>query len=326
MQKNNQKNINDNFPIVFATDDKYAPSLGVSIKSLILNSSDEKNYTIYILISSLNEYYKNSISKLETKNVKINFINITDFLNKYPKKTFYTCFHFSKAVYFRFFICDIFKNYNKILYCDCDSIFLKDISEIYEVDLEENYIGAVKDLGVFKEISYNKNNYFKDKLKLKNPTNYFNSGFLLMNLDKMRKNNFSQKCLETLKEIKKPKFPDQCVLNKVCENKVKFLNSAWNVINHLKIYYKNISEILPDDIYQEYENNLKYPNFLHFTGGIKPWHNFKSFNADIFFEYARKTQFYEELFYLSIKNQSITKKIIKKPINFLKKIKRKILK
>ncbi|EAK9986125.1 hypothetical protein A9372_08435 [Campylobacter jejuni] len=39
----------------------------------------------------------------------------------------------------------IFKNYNKVVYADCDAIFLKDIAKCYKIDLENNLLGVVLD-------------------------------------------------------------------------------------------------------------------------------------------------------------------------------------
>ena len=42
----------NNIPVVFATDNNFVPYLGVTIKSLVENSSEENNYDIVILYSN----------------------------------------------------------------------------------------------------------------------------------------------------------------------------------------------------------------------------------------------------------------------------------
>ena len=124
---------------------------------------------------------------------------------------------------------------------------------------------------------------------------------LLLNISKLIEEDFFHNCIATLKRIKKPRFVDQCILNIVCENKVKFLDAKWNVENHLHVWRKDLINELPNDIYQEYENNLQQAKFLHYTGSEKPWQNPASFNADLWWKYAQKTPFYEEIIYKNAK-------------------------
>ena len=45
-------------PVFFATDDNYAPFLGVTLKSMFENASREYFYEVYVLITSLNSKNK----------------------------------------------------------------------------------------------------------------------------------------------------------------------------------------------------------------------------------------------------------------------------
>ena len=313
----------DEISIVFSSDDNYSPYLGVTIQSIIEHSNENNEYGIYILDGGISYLKKQRIKSLETKYVKIYFINITPYLTKYDEDLFYICDHFSISAYYRFFIPVVFKTFKKVIYCDCDAVFLRDPAKLYNIDSGENWLCAVRDTEVIRQITTNDEKdlkYYREILKLNKPLDYFNSGVLLMNIPTLLNVDFTNSCIKKLKEIKKPKYVDQCILNSVCEGRVKFLDYNWNVENHLAIFYKLSTLKLPDDIKNKYIEAINNPYFLHFTASLKPWQEPSSYNADIFWKYARMTPFYEEIIYKNTKFilMPIKHKIIYK--NFLQRI------
>ena len=283
-------------PIVFATDNNYAPYLGVAIKSLVEHASKQNSYRIFVLNECLNSIIKNKLELLQTNNVKIYFIDISNYLKQH-KDILFIRDHFSLAIYNRLFIPIIFKNFEKIVYCDCDAVFLDDVANIYNIDIRGYMLGAVKDTEVCREIYCEHDGYFTDTLKIDQPLNYFNSGILSMNIKLLKDCNFVENVLGILKGLNSPRFPDQDVLNIFCEGQVKFFDGSWNVENHLKIWRKNLINELPYPIYLKYEKNLREAKFLHYTGALKPWQDPCCYNAYIWWHYARMTPFYEEILY-----------------------------
>ena len=132
----------------------------------------------------------------------------------------------------------------------------------------------------------------------------------------MREVDFFNTCIKKLKELKKPKYNDQDVLNCVCEDKVKFIDDAWNVeCDFRKRNIPNLSEILTEDECKRFYNATKNIKFLHYWGLDKPWHEPSKTNADYFWKYARLTPFYEEILYknvISYKKHSIYSSISQK--------------
>lgn len=310
MQKNNyifdftiEPRIGDEISVVFSSDNNYIPYLGVAIKSLIENSSFEKKYTIYILTEDLKENIKKKLLSLETSNVKINCIDVAPIFNTLKNTNFYTPGHFTKAVYYRFFIPNIFFKFKKIIYCDCDAIFLDDVAELYNIGIGNSLLGVVKDTVVNCGLSMGYHiEYLQQILKLKEPQNYFNSGICIFNIPSCLEFNLSKKCIEKLEEIKEPKFVDQCVLNAVCENKIYFLDIKWNVQNHAIMEFYNLNEVLTAEQHNEYIDALKNPKFLHYTSHIKPWKCPSSYNANLFWHYAKKTPFFYNIIFKNIKD------------------------
>ena len=137
----NKKNNTKNIPIFFSSDDNYLPYLAVAIKSLIENASRDYNYTIYVLNNGVKQENANKISKMQNKNFKIKFIDVTEkikpIISMLGLRDYYTT-----AIYFRLFIASMFKNLHKALYLDCDIIVLGDISKLYNTELGDNILGA----------------------------------------------------------------------------------------------------------------------------------------------------------------------------------------
>lgn len=292
----------DNVNIVFSTDDNYLKYLAVAIQSLVEYASPENIYSVNILNCELRKENKDKLLLMQKDNIKINFINISSILQKYESKIFYTRLHFSPAVYYRFFIPEIFCNLSKIIYCDCDVIFQHDIAELYNIQLDNKMAGVVKDFVVRAENKEeNTKNfpkgYYTDFLKLKDVNNYFNSGVMLCNIDYMKKINFTEKCIETLENVKIPRYVDQDILNIVCEDKVLFLDFKWNILNHIFDFHKNILNYLSNQERATYLEDYKFPYILHFSSNIKPWQEPSIRNSNFFWKYARKTVFYEEIIY-----------------------------
>jgi len=121
-------------PIFFTVDDKYAPFLGVAMQSLVDNASDENMYIINIMTTAMNEENRAKINKYERENVKILYHDVTDLANNIKDKL-YTRDYYSISTYFRLFIPNMFKQYDKALYLDSDIVILDDIANLYNIDI-----------------------------------------------------------------------------------------------------------------------------------------------------------------------------------------------
>ncbi|WP_337813735.1 glycosyltransferase family 8 protein, partial [Parabacteroides johnsonii] len=216
-----------NVPVVFSVDENYAPYLSVCICSLISNSSNTNNYDIWILDGGLTEVGKSQLKALANnrKNISIRFFDILNF-KELKKKNFYISNHASLANYYRIFIPKIFFYYEKLIYLDCDLLINADIADLYAIDIGNNVLGVVKDACTYFDPDF-WYKYCLEKVQIKKPYNYFNSGVLICNVKQMIDISLTERSMQRLKEFN-PVCWDQCILNSVLENKVKYLPLNWN--------------------------------------------------------------------------------------------------
>ena len=137
--------------------------------------------------------------------------------------------------------------------------------------------------------------YNKEKIGLKNPIDYFNAGIILLNIQKLKK-EYSSEYLFKLAESENWKWFDQDILNKVCNNQILFLDNKWNVLVHLNSDERQLAEFYaPKKIYDYYKSALKDPYIVHYAGNCIPCYMPSVPCAAIFWKYARKSPFYEEI-------------------------------
>ena len=268
-----KENLNT-IPIFFTVDDKYVPFLAVALQSLIENSSEKNYYLIKILYTSITEENQEKIKKYEKENVNIEFVDLNYYINKIKNKL-YTRDYYSVTTYFRLFIPNLYPQYNKALYLDCDIVLLADVAELYNIDMGDNLVAAAPDdviqkIEVFQE-------YVEKVVGVADYINYFNAGVLLMNLDELRKFDFQEKFLYSLEKIKFAVAQDQDYLNRLCKGRVKIISNVWD-----KMPISNDTDT----------NDLK---LIHYNLAFKPWHFEDILYKEYFWKYAKKTEFFDEI-------------------------------
>lgn len=294
----------NNVPIILPSDNNYVPFLGITLQSILDHTSDKKNYDIFILASQITSVNQKRILSLIQgyNNVSLRFCDMDLIMEKF-KVSFPIYAYYTVSTYFRFFAPELFKNFSKVIYLDSDMIVLDDVAKLMDYDLKDNLIGACRDaeanrwqLGPHK---YELQKYYKE-IGLKNPKGYFQAGTLVFNIKQMNKENTMKRFFEQLKTDKKLLCLDQDILNIVCQNRVLYLDVAWNIEWITQIRSENLNKDLSIDMYNLYSKALQNPKIIHYCDDIKPWREPSRPLADIWWKYARKTIFYEEVLFNNI--------------------------
>lgn len=200
----------------------------ISMISFLENNDKDKNLLIYYLLLS-NDFIKEKINIFESlKNnydVRINYYIIPNIFKNWKKWRDNTDSH-----YYKLLIPMLFQNLERILYLDGDTLAYKDISELYNFPLLNNYIAAPPS-------PFNK---MPKKFEIKSKI-YINVGVILINIKKIRK---CKKDLELLYYTSKYShlctLPEQDLTNYVFRNKIGLLPFKYGIYlyGNIKIFEK----------------------------------------------------------------------------------------
>lgn len=260
-------------PIFFAVDDRYVPYLTVALRSICENSSKDHKYDINILIDELSEQCRENIRAVCREDFTVRFINVREKLERMNGKL-HLRDYYSKATYYRFFIPEMFPQYDKGIYLDCDIAVTCDISELFGQRLGRSLVAAVTDevvtdIPVFSEYSERVLGIERQK--------YFNAGILLMNLKEMRRIDIESRFLSLMQKHTFRVAQDQDYLNVLCYDRVRYLDGGWNKTPF------------------PYSDKNVIPHIAHYKLNFKPWHYSGVMYEEIFWDYAAQTPYYDEL-------------------------------
>ena len=248
--------------LAFLIDDNYAEQLAVTLASILKNDRHGTKFNVYVLDTGISEANKAKISELKG-NYEISFIPVS----KEVFESFPSIYHLKTLNYARLLLPSLV-NCSRILFLDCDLLVLDDLVEFYNTDFDDNYACAVHE-------RLSDEPFIIRQIKKLEVQNYFNAGVMLLNLDKMRADNIEEKSLKfAQEEPEKILLLDQCVLNHVFQDKVKFVDKKWNYQ-----YKLNVSK------------KMKKPSIIHFVGKEKPFLGFAHPYENLYYKYLKLTPY-----------------------------------
>jgi len=294
----------DAITVFFSTSEKFAPFCSAAILSLLDHMNQERYYDIIILDSGMKQSTKELYQQLFNcyENASIRFFPVMEILSGYNLAT---SRHFVVDCYSRLLIPYILPDYKKAIYLDGDMILMSDIAELFDYDISEVSIGALRVLGFaaalfggFKKIKQKVTDYFSNVLHIseENWDKYFTTGTLLMNLERMREKYPSYKQVFEYADENSHKFwyLDVDVLNTLYQGDVFLLSQTWGWLAFDKddtVWWEPIC-LTPRCLYEEYTSASVNPQIIHYGGPDKPWDFPNRMRAEEFWRVFRRTPFY----------------------------------
>lgn len=272
-------------PIVMASDEGYLPCAAVAIRSLIDTKKHDSIYHIYILCTGVSELARRAIEDMSQQDVMISFRDISDWITPCLAKL-YTRAYFTKEMYFRWWIGELFPEYDKVLYLDCDIVATCDLSALYQTNLGGAAVGGVIDFATPAVVCR-----IAKQLHLQ-AEEYINSGVLLINTAVWRAEHLKDTCLAYLDRHEKLICPDQDVLNMVCRKRILYLNGRWNVQWH-HLWDRQDNQ-LEEPFLSMFSFSISAPKILHFSSQIKPWNSPPNPYSNYFWQYAEPLGYYSK--------------------------------
>lgn len=257
-----------NMDIVFATSDLYSRPAMVTIKTLFENNINIASINIHYIGNGLSKRNMDLLQKLAGEyNRKIVFYEMPGYLNDISG-----LLRTNAIAYTYCFFQDILPaNIEKVLLLESDTIVTDSLEEFYNTDIAGYYLAATDDL---------QSKYCKEKIGIKPTTPYFNSGVMLINLTKMRKDHISDEIKQVIKSGKaKFLYEVQDEMNYLLAEKVKILPPKFNCTTAIFLFgYDDMKHYRwPSTCCtrEEYEEARNHPVVVHFTKNqiiqSRPW-------------------------------------------------------
>lgn len=257
--------------IVYASDDKFAEILGISLISLYDKSDDLTDIFVYILDSGISNDNKHKLLSISTayNRPQVRFINAKN-INEEMSLNIKTD-RGSLSQYARLFVSSSLpKDIARVLYLDCDIIVNASISKLWNLDIKEKTIAALSD--VFSK-------YYRKNINLDKNDIMFNSGVMLVDLKKWKQHNVENRLIKFIEQHNGViQQGDQGVLNSVLSKETYCFSPIYNSIT---VFYDfSYDEILiyrkPDNFFsrQEIQEAIEHPVIIHFTTSFlseRPW-------------------------------------------------------
>lgn len=243
--------------ILYQFNEKYAPYAGVSLTSLFENNKDAEHITVWIVGEGLSD---ESIARLEEtvmwyselrkvnnssqswQSRTINFVDSSSLIEKMKALNLPT-YRGSYAANVRLFVSEFIpERVDKLLYLDADTIVVKSLDTLFKTDLKGNALGMILDC-----VGEN----HKCEIGLDNAEGYYNSGVLLIDMNVWRKDNYTEKIINHVKNVRAQyPSPDQDLLNVVCRGHIFELPARYN--------YQPFHGAYTDNLYYKYYGQTYY--------------------------------------------------------------------
>lgn len=239
--------MNPAIPVVLCFDANYAPYAAVATSTLI--QASRSALEVYWLVPSADVAATQALrDRLMAPHVPIEVVGVEEARFSEWKETH----HISRGAYLRLLIPELLAP-SRVIYLDCDTVVLSDLTELYETPLGDCALAGVADpVG-------------GDSSRVPRLAGdvYINSGVLLMDLDRLRQDGFGARAEAIYREHRDTiTWLDQCIINKYAEGRKCLLASRWNrQLFTQRTHWTDWRALLDD----------RDTAVVHFVGGIKPW-------------------------------------------------------
>ena len=268
MMNNLRKPIN----ILVTMDENYIPYLNVMLTSL-LHSNPESCFDVYLLHSSIREEAVTQTRQILGR--KHNLILI--YAGNMGLEDAPTTARYPLEIYYRIFAARYLpRNLDRILYLDPDIIVNGNLQHLYGLSLDDYYFAAASHIG--KALTA----VNSIRLNMEEDSPYINSGVMLMNLERLRREQKYEDVFEFIEKRKKLlMLPDQDIISSLYGSKIYALDPfRYNMTERLYQMHKPFEKELTLDWVRT--NSV----IIHYCGRNKPWKENYTGQLNVFYEEA----------------------------------------
>ncbi len=260
--------------VLYQSDNNYAAFMGVSICSLLESNKSANNIHVYIIDDSISKENKDKlVSMVHSYAREIFFLDGKQILNcqEITAAFTYSGMRRNTHSYLKLFADRLLPALQeRIVYIDCDTAVIGDLSELLSIDMKDKPIGMAMDSLMPAH---------KAPAETAKSGKYYNSGVMLIDLNTWRKSRCSERILQYRQNGKAYGTVDQDILNAVLSNEILTLPARYNLQPvHIDYSYQEYSKVFrhqkPYYTQSEIEQASKRPTIIHYLRyiGESPWH------------------------------------------------------
>ncbi len=257
---------------------------------MIIGMSCTKNWYQYLVINLFAILSNNKVDKIylfieddyieeldwlkEKFGVEFVCTNINKIFNKYIKESSPNInTRYTKCSMARLFYSKIVKE-DRILYIDVDALVIDDVSELWNLNMNDCYVAGTPDSGMKMDgVVYLK--FINSNIP------YINSGVLLMNLNLIRKDKMDDKWLKMI-NTERFMYPDQDVINSACKDHIYIFNSSFNSAESTQLLNKDNIKIM--------HYTMKKENWVKNHKNSELWYDYEKLYKKEYKKYQSKSK------------------------------------
>ena len=256
--------------VLYCADQNYFPYVMVSLRSLLVNSQKSDEFFVHFFVDNDDASSHPWFVKLQSEFVfQCHFYNLSNFdaLSAVSHQGYYSPYACA-----RLFLHELLPDHvNKVLYLDVDTLVLRDLESLFQLNIDECPIAAVQDLSSPKRITNRRHLGLDEEF-------YINSGVMMINLNHWRQCHISQLWMDFIDRDTTKQYSrmmDQDFLNAVFGRQIQTLPPIYNAFTLVKpIYEASGYTVFNQRHYAEFSSTRDLEDecvIRHFVGKYKPW-------------------------------------------------------
>lgn len=271
----------DHIKIAFCFDENLTTQVQVTAASLLESAAEGVHFHIYCICTKEAAHIEEPLRRIVAARDGESVLTVKTAVNLYGDA--YEVRGISAGTYLRLMLHRLLPEVDRILYADVDILFRDDLLSLWQTDMEDCVLAAVKGaVNLSDKWEWNSDrSYWKylDGMRGK----YINAGVTLLNLERIRSENLEEQWNRWAKE--KLYYQDQDILNITCGGAIRYLPPKYNRLAYMEA--KDYDRFVREGIFTDREcaEALEHPAVIHYAGD-KPWKRYDTNLGYLWWEYV----------------------------------------
>lgn len=257
-------------PVVFSIDRNVVTPFVVCVTSLLKHADPDTFYELFVLYNAgaIDPQVCNEARRVEllSEICSLTFVDVGDVFaadGAEPRAAVTGCY--------RLLLPDLFPTYGRMIHADVEMIFRSDLADLYESACAgDELVAGVREWNEFREDGAAKRRRAYLNSIGCDPATYVNGGFLVMNLEAMRREGIMARFME---QVSRPyDCPGENIINVVCHGRIELLPMRWNYTwTHYQ--WAHTGTAAYREAHWHEIDEAEWRGTIHYTGP-KPWEGF----------------------------------------------------